>query len=335
MATIGQAVTLLDLQKRYDGDDNIDTIIELLRDDNEILEDMLWVEGNLLTGHKTTVRTGLPEGTWRKFNEGVAATKSKTRQVTDETAMLETYAKIDKALADLNGNSAAWRQSEDIAFVQGLNNQMAENLWYGDSTVNPERFTGFNPRYLTPSADEDLSGFNIIDGGGTGSDNTSIYLVGWGANSVHGIYPKGSKAGLSIKDLGEDTLTDANGNEYQGYRTHFKWDCGLTVRDWRYVVRIANIDVSNLVADSSAVDLIRQMVNAIERMPSMAGVRPAFYMHRTVKTHLRHQRLGKAAGNLSFDNVEGKQVMSFDGIPVRRSDALTKTEAQITGTFGS
>lgn len=335
MATLGTAVTLHDIATRSVDDKVTSQIVELLADTNEILEDMAWVQCNQGVNHITTVRTGLPEATWRKLNQGVGSAKSTTRQVTDSTGMLEIYGKVDKVLADINGNSAAWRMSEEKAFIQGLNIQMAETMFYGDTTIYPQRFLGLAPRFETPSSDEDLSGFNMIDGGGVGSDNTSIWLVGWGDTTVHGLYPNGSIGGLRVRDLGEDTLDDGAGGEYQGYRTHYKWDCGLTVRDWRYVVRIANVDVSNLVADSSAADLVSLMVEASERVPSLGGAKFAFYCHRTVRSALRKQIRKTSNVNLTLESVAGKQAMMLDGIPIRRCDALLKTEATISGTFGS
>lgn len=208
MAAIGNtALTYADWAKRYN-DGKISVIVELLAQTNEILDDMRWVEGNLPTGHRTTVRTGLPEGTWRQLNYGVQPTKSTTAQVNDSCGMLETYSEIDKALADLNGNTAEFRLSEDKAFLEGLSQQMAETIFYGDTDDTPEKFTGLGARYNSFDA-EAKTGQNIIDAGGSGSTNTSVWLVVWGDLTVHGIFPKGSKAGIQMRDLGEQTLTDA------------------------------------------------------------------------------------------------------------------------------
>ena len=137
--------TLLDLAKRTDPDGSIATIVELLNQNNEILDDMTWVEGNLPTGHRTTVRTGLPAPTWRKLYGGVQPTKSTTAQVTDNTGMLEAYAEVDKALADLNGNTASFRLSEDMAHIEGMSQEMADTLIYGNEGSEPEAFTGLSP----------------------------------------------------------------------------------------------------------------------------------------------------------------------------------------------
>lgn len=320
--------TLADVSSRMDDKGNISDIIEMLTETNEILEDATWLEANGFTEHKTTVRSGLPQGTWRMLNYGVQPEKSTTVTIKDSMGMLESYALTDKALADLNGNSAAWRLSEERAFVEGMNQNLANTLFYGDTSATPQRFTGLAPRFNSKAAE---NGQNIIDAGGTGNDLTSIWLCVWGPNTLHGIYPKGSKAGLVIRDLGEDTVKDAEGGEYQAYRTHYKWDAGLTLRDWRYVVRIANINWQQLTKDAQAgADLIDLMTQAIELLPNANMGRAVFYVNRKVRSFLRRQIANKVMGStLTMEQVAGKHVVSFDGIPVKRTDALLLSEAQV------
>lgn len=320
------ALTLADWGKRIDPNGKVDKIIELLSQTNPILLDMMIMESNSPTGHKTTVRTGLPDATWRLLNYGVPNSKSTTAQVTDTMGMLETYAEIDKSLADLNGNTSEFRLSEDRAFLEAMNQKMAQTLFYGDTSVNPQQFMGLASRYSIKSAG---NGQNIIDAGGTGTDNTSIWLVVWGENTVHGIFPKGQKAGLQMQDLGEQTLRDSAGGQYQGYRTHYKWDNGLTLRDWRYVVRIANIDVSDLSVPASAANIVTQMVKALHRVPNLKMGRAAFYMNRTVAQALDLQSLDKASLALSVKETEGEWWTTFRGIPIRETDAILETEARV------
>ena len=332
MATLSTThPTLLDVTKRLDPQGKIDTIAEILSQTNEVLEDMVWLEGNLPTGHRTTIRTGLPTPTWRKLYGGVQPTKSTTVQVTDTCGMLEAYAEVDKALADLNGNTGAFRLSEDRAHIEGMNQEFASTLFYGNESTEPEAFTGFGARFSDQSA---ANGENILTSAATpdSTDNTSIYLVVWGPNTVHGIYPKGSKAGLNMSDKGQVTIenVDGNGGRMEAYRTHYRWDCGLSVRDWRYVVRI-NIDQEDLLKNAaSGPDLIDLMTQAVEIVPSLSMGRPAFYMNRTVRSFLRRQIANKvAASTLTIEQVAGKHVTMFDGIPVRRCDSITNTESGI------
>ena len=324
--------TLIDLVKRQDPDGKIATVVEILNETNEILEDMVWVEGNLPTGHKTTIRTGIPAPTWRKMYGGVQPTKSTTVQVTDNTGMLEAYAEVDKALADLNGNTAEFRLSEDAAHVEGMNQEMAQTLFYGNEGTEPEAFTGFAPRFNDTSAN---NGENVISAGSvSGGDGQSIWLIVWGPNTCHGIIPKGSVGGLQMRDLGEVTIENVDGSNgrMQGYRSHYRWDCGLTVRDWRYVVRGCNIDKSALTADaSSGVNLPDLMFQMIERIPNMSMGRAAFYMSRTLITKLRQQSAAAVKqSTLTMEQVGGVPRTSFHGIPIRRVDALAGNESTVS-----
>lgn len=321
--------TLIDVASRLDPNLNVDKIVELLAATNPILNDMTFMEGNLPTGHKTTVRTGLPGVTWRKLYGGVQPSKSTTAQVTDSCGMLEAYAEVDKALADLNGNAAAFRLSEDKAFVEAMSQEMAQTLFYGNESTEPEAFTGFAPRFNSLSAQ---NGDNIVNASGSGSDNTSIWLVVWGPNTCHGIYPKGSTGGVQMRDLGEVTVENVDGasGRAQMYRSHYRWDCGLTVRDWRYIVRIANIDVSDLNTVANTKNLINWMIQAAERIPSFGAGRAAFYCNRNIREKLRLGILEKVSSNLTFESVAGKRVMMFDEIPVVRTDALLNTESVVS-----
>lgn len=321
--------TLLDVSKRLDPDGKIASIVELLNQSNDVLTDMAFMEGNLPTGHKTTIRTGLPTPTWRKLYGGVQPGKSTTVQVTDSAGMLEAYAEVDKALADLNGNTAAFRLSEDAAHIEGMSQEMAQTLFYGNEGTEPEAFTGLAPRYNSLSAQ---NADNIIDAfSGSGGDLTSIWLCVWGPQTGHGIYPKGSQAGLQMTDKGQVTVENADGagGRMEAYRTHYRWDCGLSIRDWRYFVRIANIDISELGTLANTKNLINWMVMASERIPSFGKGRACWYVNRTIREKLRLGILERVSSNLTWETVEGKRVMTFDDIPVRRTDALINTETRV------
>lgn len=330
MATItANNPTLLDVAKRLDPDGKIASIVELLEQSNDVLQDMSFVEGNLPTGHRTTVRTGLPTPTWRKLYGGVQPGKSTTVQVTDSAGMLEAYAEVDKALADLNGNTAAFRLSEDAAHIEGMSQEMASTLFYGNEGSEPEAFTGLAPRFNSLTAENKD---NIIDAfSGSGGDLTSIWLCVWGPQTGHGIYPKGSQAGLQMTDKGQVTVenVDGAGGRMEAYRTHYRWDCGLSIRDWRYFVRIANIDLSELDTIANTKNLINWMVMASERIPMLGKGRAAFYLNRRLREKLRLGILERVSSNLSWETVSGKRVMTFDDIPVRRTDALINTETRV------
>jgi hypothetical protein len=324
--------TMLDMAKRLDPGGKVTDIVEMLTQTNPILEDMVVVEGNLPTGHKTTVRTGLPAPTWRKLYGGVQPTKSTTAQVTDSCGMLEAYAEVDKALADLNGNTAAFRLSEDRAHIEGMNQEMSSSMFYATETTEPEAFTGLAPRFNSLSA---ANAENIIRPRGVtldGTDNTSIWLVVWGPNTVHGIVPKGSKVGLQQEDKGQVTIenVDGAGGRMEAYRSHYRWDLGLTVRDWRYVVRI-QIDAEDLTETGATGPVLNGLLaRALNRIPALGMGRPVFYANRDVLDFVDAQAASNARTLFNtIEDAQGKYVTRFRGVPIKRSDAITSTEAAI------
>jgi hypothetical protein len=325
------AMTLVDLAKTLDPDGKPARIIELLSQTNELLTDMLFVEGNLKTGHMTTVRTGLPAVFWRLINQGVQPSKAHNAQIEEQTGMLEAYSQVDKDLAELGGNPGAVRMSEARAFIEAMGQEVAQTLFYG-TLAAPEEFVGLTPRYSSKSAG---NAENIIDAGGTGSDNASIWEIAHGEETFHGIYPQGSSAGLKHEDLGLETADNAGGVSgalQRVYRDHWQWKVGIALRDWRYVVRICNIDVSDIVAGTAppAANIVRMMADADERIPNNLG-RRAFYMNRTMRRYLRFQEHDAvvAGGGLTYSNIAGQSIMMFGEVPIRRVDALLNTEARV------
>jgi len=347
MATLGAvALTYADWAKRMEDGYRVASIIELLSQTNEILDDILVMEGNLPTGHKTTVRTGLPQATWRLLNAGVPNAKSTTAQITDTCGNLETYAVIDKDIADLNGNTAEFRLSEVRAFLEGMSQQVAATFIYGNQFVNPERFTGLAPRYSTLTTANSQTANNVLSGGGAASTNTSLWITTWGSDTLHGIFPKGKITGLQHRDMGEWPVADASGNTYQAYRDHFKWEVGLCLRDWRYVVRICNVDVTQLTGVSAA-NLINLIVRGLYRMPTAPSMATAIqtsdtpdiranmgrvmiYCNRIVRTYLDLQAMNKTNVLLRLEEYDGKVITTFRGIPVRTCDAILSNEATVS-----
>jgi len=330
MATLSsKALTLADHAKRIDPDGKTPKIVEMLAQTNEILDDMKFMEGNLPTGHRITVRTGLAQVYWRLLNQGVQPSKSKTAQIDEQCGMMEAWSEVDQEVAELNGNVNSFRLSEAQAFLEAMNQEMASTLFYGNSSLSPEEFNGLAIRYSDKSA---ANAQNIVEGGGTGSDNSSIYLIVWGENTCCGIFPKGSKAGLSHEDLGLQTIETTNGiagERMRAYQDHFKWKTGVALKDWRYVVRIANIDVSDL-ATGSAADLINLMIKAIHRIPNLNSGKACFYANRSIVQYLDIQRRDDMVGSaLAYQDIDGKKVPHFRNIPLKVCDALLESEAQV------
>ena len=338
MATLSTSnLTLADWAKRSDPDGRVPIVAELLSQTNEILDDCVFKEGNLPTGERVIIRTGLPSVYFRALNQGIPGSKSTTAQVDEACAILEARSEVDKDLAMLNGNTAQFRLSEDTAFLEAMNQTQAETMFYGNPGTDPKKFLGLAPRYGDLSADNAV---NILDAGGSGSDNASVYLVVWGDQTVYCPFPKGSKAGLTHEDLGEQTVYNSDGTRLQAFATRYQWKNGLVVKDWRYVVRICNIDISDLLgvtgtqSATAATSLIKLMARATYRIPNMAMGRAAFYMNRTVHSGMSIAALDKSQNVLSIQEGlkqfgTAQSYLSFLGVPLRRVDALINAEARV------
>lgn len=328
MSTVGNTYpSMIDLYKNKEGGLVTSTIIEMLTQINPILADMIVRECNQGAHHLTTVRSGLPSATWRELYKGVQPSKATNKQVTDATGMLEAWSEIDAKLVDLAGSGAGqFRLNEAQAFLQAMSNEMSETIFYGSAA---NEFQGFAPRFNDLAAE---NGGQIVDAGGTGPNLTSIWFVVWGENTCHGLYPQGTSAGLTRTDKGMQTKETDDG-VYDVYREKFTWDMGLSVRDWRYVVRIANVDIDALQAGT--LDLYALMRKAYYKLyqRQVAGGRAAIYCNTDVMEALD----GLATNNGTTDNfvrlspmeLEGEQVMGYRGMPLREVDALINTESQV------
>lgn len=339
---------LVDWARRTDPDGSIAIIAEMLSQCNEVMKDMIWQEGNLPLGHKTTVRVGLPQGVWRAANQGVPSSKTLTAQFQDSIGELVDYSIVDKSLANLNGNVAKFRYSEDMGHIEGLSQQVASALFYSNEATNPNQFTGFAPRYNTVNTATAKNAVNVIDAGGTASANLSIWLVGWGDNTTFGIFPKGSQAGLVYEDKGDIVPAyDASGNRFEAYTSMFQFKIGLCVKDWRYNVRIANVDTTAVgLQGTTPPDLFALMSRAVVRLPTASrrlsgitesdapsdpvpGIMPAWYVNRTGREFLDIQAIRDRNVLLSSKDYAGDPVVNFRDVPIRVVDALTNSEARI------
>ncbi|MEE8471220.1 MAG: hypothetical protein V3S51_07820, partial [Dehalococcoidia bacterium] len=268
---------------------------------------------------------------WRLLNQGVAPERSTTVQIDDTAGILESYSKVDVDLASLGGNDAAFRASEDNAFISGMNSTVATALFYGNQKANPEQMHGLAPRYNSLTGDYSSQ---IINGGGSGSDNTSIWLITWGPQTVSLMFPKGSQAGLVAEDMGKQLITDSSNRMYTAWVTKFQWKLGLVLRDFRYAIRICNIDDSELTSSgASGADILNLMIDAYYARPTVDlgnQAKTFFYCNKTIAKFLHKQAQNKSNVNLSIDDPAGKAIVKFLDAPIRVCDNLTVAEATVS-----
>ena len=330
MATLGNSyLTLADRFKRTENGKMAAEIIELMNKTNEIVQDANVLQCNDGTNHITTIRTGLPTAIFRNLYGYVPTSKSTTEQVKDVTGMLETFSVVDADLVDKSENPKAFRLTEARAFIEAMNQKLQETVFYGSIKENAAAFDGLSARYAKKSNDEKKIGSNIIDAGGTGNTNTSIWVVTWGDLHTSLLYPQGSTAGIQHKDDGVLTETSSTGGKRKVYQNHYKMDVGLSVRDWRSTCRIANISVSALET-ASAADIEALLNKAYYKIRRFAKTgKTCIYCNTTVLMHFEAQLREKTNVNFTIKEYLNENVLHYKNIPIRECDQITCNEAAV------
>lgn len=333
MATIGNKfVGLIDIYKRSDATRNITPIIEALHTLNPLMRDANVIEANQGTSHLSTIRTGLPAVTWGKLYQGIPHSKSETAQVIDSTGFVEALSFVDNRLLKIAKNPAAIRMSEAQGHLESISQEVQRQFFYSDTKTTPEQFLGVGARYNT------LSNNQVVNGGGTGSDNTSVWFVTFGDRQTSLIYPEGTHAGVTREDKGDQRTEDDQGLAYYGKEEYFCQHVGVTVGDHRFNARIANIDVSDLRAGN--VDLYGLFRKAYYRLQGrrLGGIqnggvvnqgRTVIYANREILEALDTQATNDDKIQLGPDEIEGAEVMKYRGMPIREVDALINAESLV------
>jgi hypothetical protein len=347
MAT-GQWPSLFDLTTRLDPEGRIPIIAEMLSQDNDYAADMPWVEANEHTGHEFVFRTSIPAGVWRQYNQGVPYAKSTTGKARVGIGMLEDYSQVDRALAEHSGDREKFRESEDVAFLEGMSQTIAQTMFYGNTVNNAAEFMGLTPFYNTINSANAQNAANVINGGGTGSSNSSLWLVGWGEETVFGIYPRNSKAGLDMENKGDVVPGfDAFGNRFEAYTSWFRQQAGLCVKDWRYASRLCNLDTTSAgLAGPNAYDLFVGLDDMLLLFPKLSrstsgidktdapmesgATRAVIYTNRTVRHWANVQAMRNRNTLLQLKDYAGVPVEGYRGIPWKTVDQLVNTESVVS-----
>ena len=141
---------------------------------------------------------------------------------------------------------------------------------------------------------------------------------------------------------------DSVGNRFEAYTSWFRQQMGLCPQDWRYGVRIANIDTTNNgLAGPNALDLFATMAEMMLFPPHLGkgtsgitktdapndpspGIRPVFYVNRTVRHWMDVQAMRDRNVLLRLEDYAGRVTDNYRGIPVKISDQLLNTESRVT-----
>lgn len=330
-------ITLADVAKRQNSDKSIADIVEILAQMSPVARAGYALECNDGARTLTTLRQNIPSPTWVQYYDRITPVKSNTRQVTDTTGMLEAMSSIDKRLYDRTPDKEKLRMQEALAIMEGFAQEIESTFFYGNTSSSPLEFLGLAPRMNSLSAE---NGRQIVDGGGTGSTNTSIYLVTWGPRTAHLLYPQGSAGGLTREDKGPQRSETSSGVMYV-IEEMFKQHCGFAMPDWRYNARLANIDVNKLNT-ASATDLVDKLITLLYRLPTRksttgfsgegapVNITPTLYCNTTIKEALEKQMLRQPNGFLTKAEFFGEEVMTFRGMPILETDGIVSNETRVT-----
>lgn len=334
MATVNDTyMGLVDKANMLDPDGSVAMVADVLARESPFIEDLMFREGNLDTGYKHTVEVSLPSITWSQLYEGIAPTKATRKQVTDTCGLAEALSTIDERLLELGGNEVAIRLEEDRMFLEAMAQEVETAMFYYNEKTDPERITGLDPRYnKLPSAwqknyHSDYRD-HVKDGGGTGSDNTSIWLIHHGPGGVFGIYPKGTKIGLQTIDRGSQRVLDDSSNPYYAKEMQFQWNVGMAIKNYKAAVRICNIDFSALSTTGDTITPL--MIDAYHRLPRKFRKNARWYMNSDIAAFMDHQARNKTNVSLALKEYDGMEVVTCKGIMIRESDAILNTESTVT-----
>jgi hypothetical protein len=309
---------------------------------------MPFIESSEMGGHEFVFRTSIPAGAWRQINMGVPYSKSTTAKSRVGLGTLEDYSQVDRLLAEMSGDIDQFREGEDVAFLEGMGQTIEQTTWYGNTAVTPAEFMGFSSFYNTVSTTTAQNAANVLDGGGTGGNNLSIWLICWGTRTIFGLYPRGTKAGLAMEDKG-DTVPgfDSLGNRFEAYTSWFRQMIGLCPQDWRYGARICNVDVTTAgLAGPSALDIFATIRELLLLPPHLSkgtsgithtdakdepapGIRPILYTNRTGRHWMDVQAMRDRNVLLRIEDYAGLPVDGINGIPIKISDQLLITEQRV------
>lgn len=347
MAT-GQWPTLIDMASRTSTGGEIMEVAEMLSQCNDYTDDAPFMEANERTGHEFSYRTSIVSPAWRSYNQGTPYGKSTTAKSRVGLGMLSDWSQVDAAMLRHSGQGEAFRRSEDMAFLEGFSQVIAQTLIYGNTAQNPAEFMGLAPFYNTINTNNAQNAANVLSGGGTGSSNTSLWYIGWSPRSFFLTFPRGGQAGLRVDDRSDAVPAYDNlGNPYLAFTTVFEQEVGLVPMDWRRGARLTNIDVTNAgLAGPNAIDIFATMPEMTLLFPKtskkVSGVdktdapddnystRNVWYCNRTMLHWMYVQAMRQRNVLLRLEDYAGIVTDNFRGEPIKLIDQILNTESAVT-----
>lgn len=340
MAVLGSTYwNLIDTLKMGNSSDGIGDVVEALTQLTPFMKDANVITCNNGTKHRSSIRTGLPTVSWGALYQGIAQSKGAYTQVEDTTGFVEGLSSVDERLLALKPEQAGkLRMMEGQGFMEAMAQTIDSAIWYSNVVINGKQFHGLSPRYNS------LTNVNVVAGGGSGSDNTSIWFVTHGDMQTSVITPENIPAGVQREDMGRQRILDASSNPYYVKEEKFTQHIGIAVKDWRFNARIANIDVSDVIAGTVSLNVLMRKAYyrmqgrrnyQMEREGQVSPGRTAIYMNKTMLEALDAESTNRPGGTDNFIRlkpmeIQGEEVQSWRGMPIRETDAILNTETLVS-----
>lgn len=318
---VSAQLTLAELAKRTNNKEVLD-IATTLSKLHPVIADAAWLEANTLTGHIHNRDEALPSGTWRDVNEGVDAEAGQTQQITEPIGYLEGRSEIDELLVKLAPEPKQFRYNEDLLHLEGIGQTIETAFWYGDNVTYPKRIQGICTRYNTLSPTPD----NVYDAG-SAANCTSVYIIKWGQNAVHMIYPANSKTlGIERNDKGLELIVSTGTKKLYKWVTQFVFNLGIVVRDDRCVQRLANINgasgaAANIVDEDKLIEMYFNIPGGHEGC--------IMYCNKIVASQLAIKAKNKPNVFWPTTDAFGRPVTMFWDIPIHVSEMITSSETAV------
>lgn len=332
-----RGLTLRDFAAGEKADGSFDhDIIDMITEENQILDDITFIEADDGTTLRSTILNGIPHGTWTTYYKGIAPNKSGKTQVRDVCGRIATRIAVDRNLYDDSPHAAETLLDETQRHIDGLREDVIDCIFYGNINKEARKFNGLYNFYDAYGAEATPSNSfaHYVANGATkatpsnGDMLRSIWLVGWGRKSVTGFYPKDAKQVGLVRGALEDSFDfDSDGLKYPTKEQEISWTLGLAVRDFRYAGRIANVERAVMAgSDATPAHYIELIEDLLARVKS-GGVNQAFYMEPNVWRHLR-KLFGRITREnaIKYEDVTQIKTPTLYGIPVRLCDALDTDE---------
>lgn len=327
--------TLIDFKQQYGpGENPVADVCEILYKSNPMFEHIPWRAGNELTGHRFFVRTELPFAHTREVNQGIMRSNSKISTDSETTEEFVTSYHADAhAMNELFQGSAhanAYLASEEKPHIYALGDAVLNAMLYGS---NPKGVRGFMYRLSDLEGaykDQIIDASELIEP----TDNPrfrSVLAVKWDPSEVSGIHNKHGSLGMTVERFDTQVYDRDKNGTFTAYVVNMHWHAGLMVRDKRYIMRIANIDLNALEeSEENRRKLFRLMLRTKNEIRQAGEGRMVYYMSKDLYTPIELAAIEKGNLALSYEHIQGDvTVTRFAGYEISKNEIMDFDEDRL------